>query len=132
MIAYGPDEGKLCVIVDVVEQTRALVDGPCSGVKRQAISFKWLALTSIVIKIAPSQRSGGIRKAWEKADVNGQWEKTAWAKRLADKERRRSMTDFDRFKLKIAKQMVSCNGLFLELNAISIIVFNMPYRNERL
>jgi large subunit ribosomal protein L14e len=105
MIAYGPDEGKLCVIVDVVEQTRALVDGPCSGVKRQAISFKWLALTSIVIKIAPSQRSGGIRKAWEKADVNGQWEKTAWAKRLADKERRRSMTDFDRFKLKIAKQM---------------------------
>ena len=105
------------------------MDGPCSGVKRQAISFKWLALTSIVIKIAPSQRSGGIRKAWEKADVKGQWEKTAWAKRLADKERRQSMTDFDRFKLKIAKQMVSCDGLIQELTVILKVVFGVQKRN---
>ena len=82
------------------------MDGPCTDVKRQAISFKWLALTNIVIKLAPSQRSSGIRKAWEKADVAGQWEKSSWAKRLADKKKRRSMTDFDRFKLKIAKQSV--------------------------
>lgn len=26
MVTYGPDEGKLCVIVDVVDQTRVSVE----------------------------------------------------------------------------------------------------------
>merc|ERR1711879_339664 len=46
VINYGPDAGKLCVIIDVLDQNRAFIDGPSSitGVQRQAIPFKRLAL----------------------------------------------------------------------------------------
>merc|ERR1712000_743287 len=49
VINYGPDAGKLCVIIDVLDQNRAFIDGPSSitGVQRQAIPFKRLALTDL-------------------------------------------------------------------------------------
>nr|XP_014343033.1 PREDICTED: 60S ribosomal protein L14-like [Latimeria chalumnae] len=50
-ISFGPHAGKLVAIVDVIDQNRALVDGPCSGVRRQAMPFKCMQLTDFVIKI---------------------------------------------------------------------------------
>ena len=35
------------------------------------------------------------------------WEGTSWAKKLAAKKRRAALTDFDRFKLMIAKKQKS-------------------------
>ncbi|XP_065827446.1 large ribosomal subunit protein eL14-like [Oscarella lobularis] len=106
-ITCGPDTGKLCVIVDLVDQKRALVDGPCSGVIRQALNIKSLALTDIMIKVAPSQGTSGIRRIWKANEVSEQWEKTSWAKRLAMKAKRVKATDFERFKIKVAKQQKS-------------------------
>jgi large subunit ribosomal protein L14e len=103
-IAYGPDAGKLVTIVDVIDQNRALVDGPCSGVARKAISFKQLHLTKFVIKFPHSARTRTVRKAWEKADVNKQWAETTWAKKIAATKLRKELSDFDRFKLMKAKQ----------------------------
>merc|ERR1711944_5309 len=103
-IAFGPDEGKLAVIVDVVDQNRALIDGPCSGVARKQISFKMLHLTDYVIKIGPSSRAGIVKKAWEKAEITQKWEASSWAKKIANRKMRASITDFDRFKLMKAKQ----------------------------
>lgn len=31
-VAYGPSKGKLVVIIDVIDQNRVLVDGPCTAV----------------------------------------------------------------------------------------------------
>lgn len=91
-VAFGPHEGKLVAIVDVIDQNRvrtdaykhttcclkprlrgcvlngaevrksrpcnrvclvsqALVDGPCTGVRRQAMPFKCMQLTDYVIKV---------------------------------------------------------------------------------
>lgn len=52
LIQFGPDEGKLCTIVDVVDHNRVLVDGPepLTGVHRQAINLKRLMLTDIKLK----------------------------------------------------------------------------------
>ena len=36
-----------------------------------------------------------------------EWEKSAWAKKLASKKTRAALTDFDRFKLMIAKKQKS-------------------------
>ena len=38
VISYGPDSGKLCTIVDVIDHNRVLVDGPAAitGVHRAA------------------------------------------------------------------------------------------------
>merc|ERR1712226_1159321 len=84
-IAHGDDKGKLCTIVDVIDQNRALVDGPCSNVNRQQINFKALHLTSLKMQLAPSCRAKYIKKS-------------------ADNAKRAALTDFDRFKLMKAKQ----------------------------
>ncbi|KAL8618072.1 60S ribosomal protein L14 [Nucella lapillus] len=103
-IAHGNDKGKLCVIVDVIDQNRALVDGPCSGVLRCDLNFKALHLTQFTVKVGPSARTGTVRKAWEKAEVSKKWEETTWAKKIAARERRAQLSDFERFKLMKAKQ----------------------------
>ncbi|XP_071480836.1 large ribosomal subunit protein eL14-like [Diadema antillarum] len=103
-VASGSNKGKLCVIVDVIDQRRALVDGPCSGVQRQGIRFKQLHLTDFVISIPHSARNSTVRKAWEKDEITKKWEETRWAKKLAAKKRRVQMTDFDRYKLMRCKQ----------------------------
>jgi len=103
-VAYGPDAGKLVAIVDVIDQNRALVDGPCSGVSRQSMNFKQLHLTKFVLVYPHSARTALVKKAWEKADINKQWKESTWAKKLAANELRKQLTDFERFKLMKAKQ----------------------------
>merc|ERR1711942_15203 len=103
-IAFGPDNGKLVAIVDVIDQSKALVDGPCSGVARRAISFKHLHLTDHVIKIGPSARKGSVIKAWEKAEITQKWESSTWAKKIVNRQKRVLISDFERFKLMKAKQ----------------------------
>merc|ERR1712170_280568 len=90
-VAFGPDEGKLVAIVDVLDQTRALCDGPCTGVARKIFSFKQLHLTPFTIPIAHSARTGTVTKAWRKEKVEA-------------KKKRAGLSDFDRFKLMKAKQ----------------------------
>ena len=43
----------------------------------------------------------------QEQDVLATWEKSSWAKKLESKKRRAAMTDFDRFKLMIAKKQKS-------------------------
>ena len=89
---------------------QALVDGPCSGVARQAVGFNKLWLTDFKLKISHSAREKQVRKAYEEANINAKWEQTAWARRIARKARRAQLTDFDRFKLKVLRQRVSICG----------------------
>ncbi len=65
LITHGADEGKLCVIVDVIDSSRALVDGPSTinGVKRQPMLFTRLSLTDIVVKIQRCDASVLVARA---------------------------------------------------------------------
>ena len=72
-------------------------------------------MTSIKIAIPAGARSGAIRRQWEKEDVSGQWNKSAYAKRLAVRETKKNMTDFDRFKSKVVKQQVL---IFVDMPAL--------------
>ena len=156
LVADGVDKGKLCVIIDVINQRtvssahkrttiysypiewvivlryalgkpiecalfrveapptnypcrpapQALVDGPCTGVRRQAMNFNKLWLTDFKIRISPSAREKQVRKRFVEGDIGAKWEKTSWAKKIAMKNKRKTLTDFHRFKLKILKQQV--------------------------
>ena len=99
----GADSGKIVAIVDVIDQNRVLVDGPCTGVSRQAHRIKDLHLTPLVTKFPFSARSKTVREAWVRDDISKKWEESAWAKRMAMKVRRQGLNDFDRFKLMKAK-----------------------------
>ncbi|XP_010973090.1 large ribosomal subunit protein eL14 [Camelus dromedarius] len=104
-VSFGPHAGKLVAIVDVIDQNRALVDGPCTQVRRQAMPFKCMQLTDFVLKFPHSARQKYVRQAWEKADINAKWAATRWAKKIEAREKKAKMTDFDRYKVMKARKM---------------------------
>ncbi|EPB85392.1 50S ribosomal protein L14e [Mucor circinelloides 1006PhL] len=100
LINYGADAGKLAVIIDIVDHNRALIDGPTTGVTRQAFPFRRMVLTPLVLKDLPRAiGQSALKKALEKNDTVNAWNKTAWAKKLEQRKTRAGLSDFDRFKL---------------------------------
>lgn len=104
LINYGPEKGKLAVVIDIVDQNKCLIDCPMTGVARQVIPFKRIALTDFMVKIQVNARQKTLQKAWKEADMDSKWEATSWAKKLAAQKKRAALTDFDRFKVMVAKK----------------------------
>ena len=109
LINYGEDAGKLGTIVDVVDNGRALVDGPTAitGVTRQIIPFKRLAQTDFKAKIGRGARQKALNKAWAAGDIKAQWDASSWAKKLAAQKTRAGTTDFGRFRAMLLKKKKS-------------------------
>ena len=110
LINYGPDAGKLCTIVDVVDQKKVLIDGPQqeTGVHRQTMLLKRLSLTDILVTgLGKGMRQKGLVAAWKTQGVMAQWTGSAWGKKLANKAKRAACGDFDRFKVMVAKKQKS-------------------------
>ena len=109
LINYGPDAGKLATIIDIVDQNKCLIDGPAeiTGVTRQVISYTRIALTDFTVKIQMNARQKTLKKAWAEGDVMAKWEATSWAKKLSAKKKRASLSDFDRFKVMVARKQKS-------------------------
>jgi len=106
LITYGPCAGKMCTVVDIVDQKRVVVDGPESvtGVRRHMMPVKRLSLTDFAAKLARGAREKTLRQALEKEEIMKKWSETSWAKKIAAKEVRAKMTDFERFKLMCARK----------------------------
>lgn len=109
LINYGPETGKLATIIDIVDQNKCLIDGPAeiTGVSRQVISYKRIALTDLTVKIQANARQATLKKAWAEADTLAKWEATSWAKKLAAKKKRAALNDFARFKVMVARKQKS-------------------------
>merc|ERR1719152_383780 len=106
LITYGPCEGKMCTIVDIVDQKRVVVDGPegITGVRRHMMPIKRLSLTDFKATIPRGAREKTLKLALEKDDVMNKWKATSWAKKLQARNTRSNMGDFDRFKLMVARK----------------------------
>mmetsp|Transcript_60539 Transcript_60539/g.187559 ORF Transcript_60539/g.187559 Transcript_60539/m.187559 type:complete len:133 (-) Transcript_60539:96-494(-) len=106
LITYGPCAGKMCTIIDIVDQQRVVVDGPkdVTGVARHMMPIRRLSLTDFKAGIIRGAREKTLRTALTEGEVLKKWEATAWAKKLKAREARQSMTDFERFKLTMAKK----------------------------
>lgn len=117
----------MCTVVDIIDGNKVMVDGPLeiTGVSRQMMPLKRLALTDLAVSIPKSSKDQVIKDAFEvsdaftaavpvrlcltplplqAADIMAKWEATSWAKKLTAKKRRANLTDFDRFKLMVARQ----------------------------
>ncbi|RDX61035.1 hypothetical protein CR513_60771 [Mucuna pruriens] len=101
LVNYGKEYGRLVVIVDVIDQNRALVDAP--DMVRSPVNFKRLSLTDIKIDIKRVPKKKDLVKAMEAADVKNKWDNSSWGRKLIVKKRRAALNDFDRFKLMLAK-----------------------------
>ncbi|KAA0195109.1 Large subunit ribosomal protein L14e cytoplasmic [Fasciolopsis buskii] len=104
LISRGPHARKVAVIVEIIDQNRVLVDGPCTSVPRQPIGLKDLHLTHIHCQLPHGCGTTAVRKVWERDDLTSKWLATAWAKKLGRKALRAKMSDFDRFKVMVARQ----------------------------
>jgi len=109
LINYGPEAGKLATIIDIVDQNKCLIDGPeeITGVSRQVIPYSRIALTDLTVKIQANARQKTLKKAWTEGDALNKWESSSWAKKLASKKKRASLSDFDRFKVMVARKQKS-------------------------
>merc|ERR1712194_718584 len=105
LITFGPCAGKMCTIVDIVDQKKVVVDGPkdVTGVERHMMPVRRLSLTDFKCKLARGGREKSLRTALSKDEVMKKWADTSWAKKLAAKAHKAKMTDFDRFKLAQAR-----------------------------
>ncbi|KAL8162239.1 hypothetical protein V2J09_013728 [Rumex salicifolius] len=101
LINYGKEYGRLVVIVDVVDQNRALVDAP--DMVRCQMNFKRLTLTDIKIDIPRVPKKKTLIEAMDAADVKNKWESSSWGRKLIVQKKRASLNDFDRFKIMLAK-----------------------------
>ncbi|KAJ4512901.1 hypothetical protein HRR83_005243 [Exophiala dermatitidis] len=109
-IRSGPYEGKLAAIVEIIDAGRILIDGPSTKegqvVPRQPVATSAVSLTPWVIPNLPKAAgSGALKKLWEKYEVDNKWAQSSWAKKREQQDRRRNLTDFERFKvMRLKKQ----------------------------
>ncbi|KAJ7513703.1 hypothetical protein O6H91_23G011300 [Diphasiastrum complanatum] len=101
LVNYGPEYGKLVVIVDVIDQNRALIDHP--EIVRKQINFKRLSLTDLKVDIPRMPKKKQLQEAIEAADIQNKWEKSSWGHKLIVQKKRAALNDFDRFKVMVAK-----------------------------
>ena len=105
VINQGEDAGKLAVITEIIDHNKAIVDGPTTGVARQAIRYRYVSLTKLVAKGLPrGAGSSTVKKVLEKENIVQKWTESTWAKKQAARKAKSQMTDFDRFNVMLLKK----------------------------
>ncbi|CAK9436240.1 60S ribosomal protein eL14 [Lodderomyces beijingensis] len=95
----------LAVVVEIIDNKRVLIDSVDPVVPRQAISLDKVVLTPVVLPgLTRGARTATVAKKWKASNVDAQWAKSGWAKKLASRERRRELTDFERFQVLVLKK----------------------------
>ena len=94
----------------ILTRAQVLVEGVSSNpdlvVNRQSVPLQKCLLSNLVIANLPrGARQGTLRNAWEKSEIDAKWKETNWAKKRDQIQRRKNLTDFDRFKvMRLKKQ----------------------------
>ncbi|KAJ7116377.1 60S ribosomal protein L14 [Mycena epipterygia] len=105
LLKSGPFSGKIAVIAEIIDHNRAVIDGPTTGVTRQSYPYKHLTLTPLTLtKLPRGAGSGVIKKLLEQEATIEKWDKSSWAQKRAATEKRRSLNDFGRFGVMLAKK----------------------------
>lgn len=90
---------------------QVLVDGPSSEeqkiVPRHVLPLAHATLTPFTIPQLPrAAGTGPVKKLWAKNEIDGKWAKSSFAQKTDRAERRKNLTDFERFKvLRLRKQV---------------------------
>lgn len=105
---------RVCVwnmCIDLRFLLQVLVDGPSGEeqkiVPRHVLPLAHATLTHFVIPQLPrAAGTGPVKKLWAKNEIDGKWAKSGFAQKTDRAERRKNLTDFERFKvLRLRKQV---------------------------
>lgn len=61
-------------------------------------------LTPLTFALPRGARSATVGKKFDAAGIVAKWDASSWAKKIAQRETRRSLSDFDRFKVVVLKK----------------------------
>ena len=105
LITYGPCEGKMATVIDIVDQKRVIVDGPSdvTGVHRHMMPVRRLSLTDFKSKIPRGARVKSLKRGLKEGDTLNKFKASSWGKKLSAREARKNLTDFERFQVMVAK-----------------------------
>ena len=104
IVNYGPLTGKLAVIVDILTTTKVIIQGLKGGVRRQELSLRRVTLTDYKLDIKRGAKREEVFKAIEDFKLEEKLKKSSFAKKVALREKRANLTDFDRFKVMRLRQ----------------------------
>merc|ERR1712066_326520 len=105
LINYGSDEGKLCVIVDIIDANKCIIEGPETGVHRGKINYRRLSLTDFCLKgLDRGAKYSDVLAKFQEDDVQGKFDASSWGKKRAMKLRRAKLTDFERYHVKVLRK----------------------------
>ncbi|KAF5099972.1 hypothetical protein D0Z00_001452 [Geotrichum galactomycetum] len=105
LVNKGAYAGKLATIVEIIDHKRVLIDGPTTGVPRQGVALAHVVLTPhVVAKLPRAARSSAVAKKWEASEIDAKWAKSAWAQKIAQRQRRAALSDFERFQVLLLKK----------------------------
>ena len=96
VINFGELVDKLCVIVDIVDDKRVLIDVLDSDAPRQTIPIKRLKLTDFVAEIEREAAPEAVANAAK--DLVAKFNETKWGKKLIADHNKAQLNDFQRFK----------------------------------
>lgn len=107
LVNFGPMSGKLAVIVDIVNSTKVVIDGPGLGVPRQVISNKRLSLTRFSLpEVEASTSSKDLGAKIGAFKLVERFEKTGLGQKIKKQDRRSKLTDFERFQVYSLKRQL--------------------------
>ena len=101
LMNHGVDSGNLATVIEIVDQNKCMVDGPCG---RKVVSYTQLTLTDLTVQIPRNAKASTLAKAWEEAGTQEKWDNSSWAKKLVARKKRVNLSDFDRFKVMVARK----------------------------
>ena len=96
VINFGNFVDKLCVIVDIVDDKRVLVDILETEAPRQTIPIQRLKLTDFVAQIERAAAPEAVAKAAQ--EFVAKFNETKWGKKIAADHAKAQLNDFQRFK----------------------------------
>ena len=107
-INYGPLAGKPAVVVDIVNGTKVVIDGPGLDIERQVISTRRLELTKFRLgNFSKNDKRSDLKKKIEEFDLLNRFNGSGVGKRIVKQQKRAALTDFDRFKVMVLKRRLS-------------------------
>ena len=107
-INYGPLAGKPAVLVDIVNGSKVVIDGPGIGIDRQVISTRRLELTKFRIgSFSKNDKRSDLQQKIEKFDLLNRFHSCGVGKRIVKQQKRAALSDFDRFKVVVLKRKLS-------------------------
>lgn len=104
---FGPFFEGVGIISDIIDRKRILVTGPGSltGVPRHVTTTSRVRLTDILVENCPRGASDKkIKELVAEQKVFEQWSMTKWAQKIRVRFNKRNFTDFERFKVKQARE----------------------------